>query len=523
MNILPATFEARTGIVKSGRKFTFIIWHRPDLADRLQPTLANGPGQSHANAHSSAIPKGCLMPNLDAVLDHIDDHIDESLARLEALVRFKSISTDPAFNNDCKQAAKWLADALNDIGFKAEVRETTGHPMVVAHDADESEKMGPHVLFYGHYDVQPVDPIELWDTDPFDPTIVERDGVKMMMGRGTSDDKGQLLTFVEACRAYKAVEGSLPLAVSILFEGEEESGSPSLLPFLNANKDELSKDLALVCDTGMFDAETPSITTMLRGLVGEEITITAADRDLHSGMYGGPAANPIRILSKILADLHDDHGRVQIPGFYDGVADLTPDVKAQWDALPFDGASFLGEVDLSVPAGETGYSVYEQINARPTCEFNGITGGYTGDGFKTVIASKASAKLSCRLVGQQDPDAIRKNLRAFVRERVPADCSVEFQAHGAGPAHNLSSDFPPLKKGAEALETEWGKEALLMGMGGSIPIVGEFKSILGMDSMLIGFGLDNDNIHSPNEKYNVKSYHKGIRSWARVIAALAQA
>ena len=381
---------------------------------------------------------------------------------------------------------------------------------------------GPDVLFYGHYDVQPVDPIELWKADPFEPQIVEKDGVKVMLGRGTSDDKGQLLTFVEACRAYKAVNGSLPVAVSILFEGEEESGSGSLLPFLHAHKDELSKDLALVCDTTMFNATTPSITTMLRGLVGEEVTITAADRDLHSGMYGGPAANPIRVLSRILSQLHDDNGRVLIPDFYEGVEELTPAVKAQWDALPFDGETFLGEVDLSVPAGETGYSVYEQINARPTCEFNGITGGYTGDGFKTVIPSKASAKISCRLVGKQNPDKIRENLRTFITARLPADCTVSFAEHGASPAHSLSPDFPPLKKGAAALKAEWDEEAILMGMGGSIPIVGEFKSILGMDSMLIGFALDDDNIHSPNEKYNVTSYHKGIRSWARVLAALAE-
>lgn len=462
------------------------------------------------------------MSDLSAVLDHIDANIEASLTRLDQMVRIKSISTDPAFKDECRAAAVWLADELNDIGIKAEVRDTPGHPMVVGHDEGNDGKPGPHVLFYGHYDVQPVDPIELWDNDPFDPQIVERDGIKMMTGRGTSDDKGQLLTFVEACRAYKAIHGSLPIAVSVLFEGEEESGSPSLLPFLEGNKEELSKDLALVCDTSMFDIDTPAITTMLRGLMGEEIVIKAADRDLHSGMYGGPAANPIRILADILSDLHDETGRVQIPDFYEGVEELTPEVKAQWDALPFDGSSFLGEIDLSIPAGETGYSVYEQINARPTCEFNGITGGYTGDGFKTVIAAQASAKISCRLVGKQDPHKIRENFRAFVKARVPADCSVEFHEHGAGPAHSLSPDFPPLAKGAEALKDEWGKDALMMGMGGSIPIVGEFKDILCMDSMLVGFALDEDNIHSPNEKYNIKSYHKGIRSWARILDALSR-
>ncbi|WP_319533686.1 M20/M25/M40 family metallo-hydrolase [uncultured Cohaesibacter sp.] len=462
------------------------------------------------------------MTQIDAVLAHIDANIDASLARMQELVRFKSISTDPAFKNECRKAAEWLSAALEDIGFDGSVRETPGHPMVVGHDKDAAEKPGPDVLFYGHYDVQPVDPLNLWNSDPFDPAIVEQKGVKVMTGRGTSDDKGQLLTFLEACRAFKAVHGSLPVKVSVLLEGEEESGSHSLLPFLHAHKDELSKDLALVCDTTMFDETTPAMTTMLRGLVGEEITITAADRDLHSGTYGGPAANPIRVLARILADLHDDQGRVQIPHFYEGVPELSDEVKAQWDALPFDGKAFLGEVGLSIPTGETGYSIYEQINARPTCEFNGISGGYTGDGFKTVIASKASVKISCRLVGQQDPHAIRENLRAFVKARVPADCSVDFAEHGANPAHSLPADFAPLQQGAKALRDEWGKEPIQMGMGGSIPIVGEFKTILGMDSLLIGFALDGDNIHSPNEKYNIESYHRGIRSWARVLAALAE-
>jgi acetylornithine deacetylase/succinyl-diaminopimelate desuccinylase-like protein len=462
------------------------------------------------------------MSNIEAVLAHVDENIDASIERMKELVRFQSISTDPAYKDECRKTADHLASELNTIGIAADVRVTPGHPMVVGHAEGNEGKAGPHVLFYGHYDVQPVDPIDLWDADPFDPQIVEKNGIKVMTGRGTSDDKGQLLTFMEACRAYKAINGELPIPVSILFEGEEESGSPSLVPFLNENKEELSRDLALVCDTGMFDPTTPSITTMLRGLLGEEIIITAANRDLHSGMYGGPAANPIKILANILADMHDENGRVTIPGFYDGVEELTPEVKAQWDALPFDADGFLGDIGLSKPAGETGYSVYEMVNARPTCEFNGITGGYSGDGFKTVIASKASAKVSCRLVGKQDPLKIRDAFRAFVRERVPADCSVEFLDHGAGPAHSLSPDYPPLKKGAAALKDEWNKDAVMMGMGGSIPIVGEFKDILGMDSMLIGFALDDDNIHSPNEKYNIESYHKGIRSWVRVLDALAE-
>nr|WP_319389747.1 dipeptidase [uncultured Cohaesibacter sp.] len=462
------------------------------------------------------------MTKLDSVLAQIDANFDDSLKRLFTFVGFKSVSTDPAYKDECKKAAEWLANELNGIGIDAKAHETIGHPMVMGHDSDTSEKPGPNVLFYGHYDVQPVDPVELWDADPFTAKIFEKDGVKMIFGRGSSDDKGQVLTFVEACRAYKEVHGALPINVSILVEGEEESASPSLLPFLNKHKEELSKDLALVCDTTMWDAETPAITTMLRGLMAQEVVITAANRDLHSGAYGGPAANPVRILAKVLAAIHDDNGRVTIPGFYDGVEELTPEMKAQWDALPYDAEGFLAEVGLSIPAGETGYSVYEQLNARPTCEFNGIIGGYTGEGFKTVIAAKASVKISCRLVGKQDPEAIRTNMQAFIRERVPADCTVEFIDHGGAPGHSLSPDFPPLKKGAQALKDEWGKETILSGMGGSIPIVGEFKEILGMDSMMIGYALENDNIHSPNEKYNLESYHRGIRSWARVLAALAE-
>ena len=278
--------------------------------------------------------------------------------------------------------------------------------------------------------------------------------------------------------------------------------------------------MALVCDTGMFDAETPAITTMLRGMVGEEITITAADRDLHSGMYGGPAINPIRVLSKILADLHDDTGRITLPGFYDGVSEIPPAVKAQWDALGFDDQKFLGEVDLSVPAGEQGYSALEQIWARPTCDVNGIWGGYTGAGFKTVLPSKASAKVSFRLVGDQDAQKIAETFRQYIRDALPADCSVEFKSKDASRATNMPIEAPAFAKAQQALSEEWNKDAVFIGCGGSIPIVGHFRTYLNMDSVLIGFGLENDNIHSPNEKYNLSSFHKGIRSWARILAAL---
>ncbi|MCW6507097.1 M20/M25/M40 family metallo-hydrolase [Lichenifustis flavocetrariae] len=459
------------------------------------------------------------MAAMDAVLAKIDENRDAALGRLFELLRIPSISTDPAYADACESAARFLADELSGLGFKSSVRATKGRPMVLAH-AKATRRDVPHVLFYGHYDVQPVDPRSLWNTDPFAPHVTEVDGVKAIVARGASDDKGQLMTFVEACRAFMET-GGLPCDVSILFEGEEETGSPSLPAFLAENKAELKADLALVCDTGMWDRETPSITTMLRGLVLEEIVVTAANRDLHSGMYGGAATNPIHLVARIIADLHDAEGRITLPGFYDGVEELPRDVADQWKALPFDDSDFLGQVGLSVPAGEQDRSVLEKIWARPTCDVNGIWGGYTGSGSKTVLPSKASAKVSFRLVGKQNPAKIAEAFRGFVRERLPSDCQVEFISHGGSPALALPFSSEALNRAKRALQAEWDKEPVMAGSGGSIPIVGSFKQDLKMDTLMIGFALDDDRIHSPNEKYDLASFQKGARSWARVLNALA--
>ncbi|PHP68859.1 hypothetical protein CSC94_02380 [Zhengella mangrovi] len=460
------------------------------------------------------------MSDIAPVLDEIDSRLDASVEHLFDLIRIPSISTDPAYRDECRRAAGWLAEDLRSIGFDASVRDTTGHPMVVAHHEGASPD-APHVLFYGHYDVQPVDPIELWNSGPFEPSVALRNDRKVITGRGSADDKGQLMTFVEACRAYKAVQGGLPCRVTILFEGEEESGSPSLKPFLQANAEELKADFALVCDTNMWDPATPAISAGLRGLVGEQVTVKAASRDLHSGYYGGAAANPIHILTRVLSDLHDLAGRVNIPGFYDGVHETPPEILEMWNGLNRTPASFLGEVGLSEPAGETGRTLLEMIWARPTAEVNGIWGGYTGEGFKTVIPAEASAKVSFRLVHDQDPAAIRTAFRDFVRARIPADCSVEFEEHGGSPAIQLPYDSPLLQTARSALSEEWNTDALMIAMGGSIPIVGDFQRMLGMESLLVGFGLGDDQIHSPNEKYELTSFHKGQRSWARILAALA--
>lgn len=454
--------------------------------------------------------------SLDAVLSRIDADIGAATDRLLELLRIPSISTDPAYAKDCDSAADWLVADLQTLGIKAEKRPTPGHPMVVGHVGDT----GPHLLFYGHYDVQPVDPLELWDNPPFEPAIEDTAKGKVIRGRGSADDKGQLMTFVEACRAWKAVNGELPCKITFFFEGEEESGSPSLVPFLKEHADELGADMALICDTGMFGDTTPAIVTMLRGLLGEELTITGPSKDLHSGMFGGIAMNPARVLGKIIAGLHDSTGRVTVPGFYDGVPELSEQVAAQWQGLNFDAKGFLGEVGLSEPAGEQDRSPLEMIWSRPTAEVNGLIAGYTGEGFKTVLPSQASAKISFRLVGTQDPLAIRASFRRWVEMQLPPDCTVSFRGHGASPASTMSTGDPMFEAARKALSDEWPNPAAYVGCGGSIPIAGYFKSLLDTDAMLIGFGRDDDQIHSPNEKYDLESFHKGIRSWARILHAI---
>src|SRR5579862_178757 len=460
---------------------------------------------------------------LPKVLDRIDRDLDASLDRLFALLRIQSISTDPAFALHCRTAAEYVATDLRGLGFETSVRPTEGHPVVIGKSRNgKANGNAPRVLFYGHYDVQPVDPLDLWQTPPFEPRIETLDGGrKTIVARGACDDKGQAMTFVEACRAFKAVTGKLPLDITIMMEGEEECGSKHLFEFVRENAEELRRDLALVCDTGMWDAETPSITTSLRGLVYEEVRLTCADRDLHSGLFGGAARNPIHVLADILAALHKPDGSVAIPGFYDGVHELPDDIKADLAGLDLTAEKFLSQVGLKIPAGERDRMLIEQISTRPTAEVNGIIGGYTGEGAKTVIPGKAMAKVSFRLVGAQDPDQVRSRFREFVRARVPADCTVEFGNFTSAPAFAVSFDSPALNKARAALGEEWGKEAVTVGGGGSIPIVGDFKTVLGMDTLMVGFALDDDRVHSPNEKYDLKSFHKGIRSWVRILAALA--
>ena len=461
------------------------------------------------------------MAALDAILNDIDRDLDGALERLFDFLRIESISTDPAYAGACRAAADWLAKDLTALGFETGIHETSLYPVVLAHKPKPGT---PHVLFYGHYDVQPVDPLDLWETPPFEPRIAATaDGAKRIVGRGASDDKGQVMTFVEACRAHIAMSGELPCGVTILVEGAEENGSQGLPEWVAENRDKLGCDVVLVCDTSMWDAKTPAITTSLRGLCYFEVKVTCADRDLHSGFFGGAARNPIHVLAKIVADLHDADGRVTIPGFYDGVHERPPEVLEQWRGLGLTPEKFLGPIGLKEPAGERGRMPIELIQSRPACDVNGIIGGYTGEGTKTVIASTASAKVSFRLVDDQDPQALARSFEAFVRERVPPDCKVEVITYKGSRAVSLPFDMPELALAKRALAEEWGAEAVTVGAGGSIPIVGDFKRILDRNTLLIGFGLDDDRIHSPNEKYDLRSFHKGTRSWARILAAFGEA
>jgi acetylornithine deacetylase/succinyl-diaminopimelate desuccinylase-like protein len=457
---------------------------------------------------------------LDPVLAHLDASTDAALERLFAFLRIPSISTDPAYDAACRQGADWCAAQLTEIGFEAQVHPTKGKPMVLAHYRAPAAGAA-HVLFYGHYDVQPADPADLWETPAFEPRLAD-DPVngKIIVARGSSDDKGQVMTFIEACRAWFTETGGLPASISVLIEGEEESGSPSLPAFLDGHADELKADHVFVCDTAQMTPTRPAITTSLRGIAHGEVVIKAASRDLHSGIYGGPAMNPIRALTKILGQLFDANGRIQIPGFYDGIIDPSPAQLEQWRSLGFDVGHVLKPVGLSHPAGESDRSFLEQLWSRPTAEINGIIGGYTGAGTKTVIPAEASAKLTFRLVPGQVPDRVLENFKTFVTAHLPPDCRAEFKGFGGTPAIGFDTDLPSIQRAAAALSEEWGEETILMGCGASIPIVESFKRRLGMDSVLVGFALDDDRIHSPNEKYNLTSFRKGARSWARILGKL---
>src|SRR5918996_437304 len=460
--------------------------------------------------------------SLEPVLAQLEGSLDASIERWKELLRIPSVGTDPLHDGDTRRAAGWLVEQLRAMDFEAEARETAGQPIVVGHHPGPAGG-APRVLYYGHYDVQPPDPLELWDTPPFEPTIVEGGHGPRMVARGAVDDKGQLMTWLEALRAWHRVHGTLPVAVSVFIEGEEESGSPSLKPFLDSHRDELRADVCVVSDTNMWDIETPALATLLRGLLYTEITLTGPAHDLHSGLYGGGVPNALNVLTRILGQLHDEGGRVQLPGYYDDVEELSATERRQIAELPFDEAGFLGGAGLTVGAGEARRSTPGRIWTRPTCDINGLWGGYIGPGSKTVIPAKAFAKVSFRLVPHQDPGKVLAGLREFLEARMPPDCRFEIIAHAGAAPLRVPVDSPYVQAARRALEPVFSRAPVLVGMGGSIPAVESIKRLLGVDSLLIGFGLADDRVHSPNEKFEIRCFTNGIRTHTRLLGELARA
>ena len=457
---------------------------------------------------------------LSAVLAALREAEPATEDQLATLLRMPSVSAQAHHDTDCAASAAWLADALQRIGFTVRVDPTPGQPIVFA--SHPGSNPGPRVLFYGHYDVQPAEPIEPWRTPPFEPAITQGPAGRRIVARGAVDDKGQVMTWLAALAAWHAAAGGPPVPVTVLIEGEEEIGSLHLEPYLDAHRDELAADVAIISDTGMWDVDTPAITTRLRGMVYVEVALEGASRDLHSGLYGGVALNPLNALAAILGRLHGPDGRVAIPGFYDGVTAVPEATRAAWVALGFDEAEFLGEVGLTRSVGEPGCGALERMWARPTADINGIWGGYQGEGAKTVIARVARAKVSFRLVPGQSPDGVRAAFERFVREAAPRDALVSFQHFGAAPAMEVEAGSRFVADAATALTEEYARPAVLIGSGGSIPVVESLKRLLGLDSVLMGFGLDDDQVHGPNEKFELVCLHRGARAHARLLAKLAR-
>jgi acetylornithine deacetylase/succinyl-diaminopimelate desuccinylase-like protein len=444
------------------------------------------------------------MPNdaLQYARTHREQHLDE----LKHLLAIPSISAQPNHKSDIEKATRWLADHFKSIGMtKTEVHPTAGNPIVLAEWSGAGDDR-PTVLIYGHYDVQPVDPLDLWRSDPFRPEVRGDD----LFGRGASDDKGQLFTHVKAVESFFRTSGKLPVNVKFLVEGEEEIGGPSLDPFLEAHKAELAADAALISDSHMLRPDLPTIAYGLRGLSYIQVEVTGPAGDLHSGSYGGAVYNPIQALVEMLASLKDSDGRITLPGFYDKVRPLDDAERETLAGVPFSEEQFKQEAGVDHTWGEKGYTVLEQISARPTLEFNGIWGGYQGEGSKTVLPSKACAKISCRLVADQDHREISRQLREHLERIAPPQVRVATKTLHGGQGVLVDRDAPALKAAAAALEQAFGARPVFMREGGSIPVVASLKQLLGIDTVLMGFGLSDDNLHAPNEKFHLPNFYRGI-------------
>lgn len=473
------------------------------------------------------------MPGINDVLTWLETNEKQSVSRLIDWLKIPSISTDPAYKADVRRAAEWAAAHLRESGLHVEIHETgepagSGHPIVLATTPGVEAGPGPHVLFYGHYDVQPVDPVDLWESGPFEPVVkpaTPGGPGERVVARGACDDKGQVMMFLEALRAWKQAGGAVAggARFTVLLEGEEESGSVNLDRYLRQNAERFRKcDVCLISDTGMLSREQPAITYGVRGLTYTEIKLHGPNQDLHSGLWGGRCPNPNNELVKVLSQLWDADRRVTIPGFYDSVRPLGADERAAWMKLNVDAAAALKKIGLPPEAdvGEAGYTSLEREWARPTAEINGIYGGYTGAGAKTVIPAWAAAKVSFRLVADQQPQKIADAFFAWCRERTPPGCRWEFHLHSGGDPATVKTDSPLLRAAASAVEKATGRAPAMIKSGGSIPVAGQLKAVCGLETVFMGFGLDDDRVHSPNEKFELACYRMGARSHAWYIEQL---
>jgi acetylornithine deacetylase/succinyl-diaminopimelate desuccinylase-like protein len=452
------------------------------------------------------------MPPTDTALDaHLAATQDARLESYKAFLRIPSISALPEHAGDCRAAAAWLVEALTAAGLEhAEAAETGGHPIVYAdwlHAPD-----APTVLVYGHYDVQPVDPLDLWTSPPFEPVIVG----DRMLARGAADDKGQVHAHVMAAAALLATRGGFPINVKYVFEGEEESSSIHLDPWLAAERERLTADVAVISDTGFFEGNLPAITLSLRGLMYAQIDVVGTAVDLHSGTYGGAVQNPANALAQIIAGLKGPDGRIQIPGFYDDVVPLSEADREAFAALPFDDDAYQRHLGLPALVGEVGYTTLERRGARPTLDVNGLWGGFAGEGSKTIIPAHAHAKVSCRLVAAQDHDRIYAAFKAYVEEIAPPGVTVTVRDLGGGHPILTPMDHPATQAAARALEATFGQAPVYIREGGSIPVCASFSSILGLPVVLLGFTPPDENAHAPNEWMDLRNYETSIRTIARM-------
>lgn len=446
----------------------------------------------------------------------VSEQRERLIAELLAFIRIPSVSTDPQRRDAVRAAAEYCAAALNRTGLRAEIVETPGHPVVLAHGPEVAG--APRVLVYGHYDVQPAEPLELWHGDPFEPRI--EDGA--IVARGASDDKGQVFAHVKGVEALLAADGALPLNVSFLIEGEEEIGSPHLSAFVAAHAERLAADVVLISDGAMVAPGVPTITYGLRGLTYVTVRVRSAGRDLHSGAFGGGVPNALDALARMLTSLKHDDGRIAVEGFYDDVRALDDAERDALASVPFDERAFVADAGVRSTPGEPGFTLLERLWARPTLDVNGLAGGFQGAGAKTVIAAEAMAKVSCRLVPDQDPQRIFEALEAHLRRHAPDGIEVEVVPEGLGYPAMTPIDAPSVQAARGALREVWGREPVFARTGGSIPVVADFQRLLGAEPVLVGLGQEDDRAHAPNEKFAVEDYLQGIRVSAALLRALAR-